>query len=44
MVERERRAATNELKGQAVRIVGESEGPWARLPRELDLTETALRS
>jgi transposase len=44
MAKRKRRASTLEFKEQAVRIVRESGKPIATVARELDLTETALRS
>src|SRR5687767_6609526 len=44
MAKRKRRAFTPEFKEQAVRIVRESGKPIATVARELDLTETALRS
>jgi transposase-like protein len=44
MAKRKRRAFTKEFKGQAVRIVRESGKPAGTVARELDLTETALRS
>jgi len=44
MAKRKRRAFTREFKDQAVRIVRESGKPIATVARELDLTETALRS
>ena len=44
MAKRKRRAFTVEFKEQAVRIVHESGKPIATVARELDLTETALRS
>ena len=44
MAKRKRRAFTTEFKEQAVRIVRESGKPIATVARELDLTETALRS
>ena len=44
MTKRKRRAFTTEFKEQAVRIVRESGKPIATVARELDLTETALRS
>ena len=44
MTKRKRRAFTLEFKEQAVRIVRESGKPIATVARELDLTETALRS
>jgi transposase len=44
MAKRKRRAFTREFKDQAVRIVRESKKPIATVARELDLTETALRS
>ena len=44
MAKRERRAFTREFKAQAVRIVRESGKSVPTVARELDLTETALRS
>jgi len=44
MAKRKRRAFTREFKAQAVRIVRESGKPVGTVARELDLTETALRS
>src|SRR5712691_1334123 len=44
MAKRKRRAFTKEFKAQAVRIVRESGKSVAAVARELDLTETALRS
>jgi transposase len=44
MAKRKRRAFTREFKDHAVRIVRESGKPIATVARELDLTETALRS
>src|SRR5262245_65876481 len=44
MAKRKRRAFTNEFKAQAVRIVRESGKSVGTVARELDLTETALRS
>ena len=44
MAKRKRRAFTTEFKAQAVRIVRESGKSVAVVARELDLTETALRS
>ena len=44
MAKRKRRAFTKEFKGQAVRIVRESGKSVGVVARELDLTETALRS
>lgn len=44
MAKRKRRAFTTEFKAQAVRIVRESGKPVGTVARELDLTETALRS
>ncbi len=44
MAKRKRRAFTTEFKAQAVRIVRESGKSVAAVARELDLTETALRS
>ncbi len=44
MAKRKRRAFTKEFKAQAVRIVRESDKSVAAVARELDLTETALRS
>jgi len=44
MAKRKRRAFTREFKAQAVRIVRESGKSVAVVARELDLTETALRS
>ena len=44
MAKRKRRAFTKEFKAQAVRIVRESGKPVGTVARELDLTETALRS
>ena len=44
MTKRKRRAFTKEFKVQAVRIVRESGKSVAAVARELDLTETALRS
>ena len=44
MAKRKRRAFTKEFKAQAVRIVRESGKAVGTVARELDLTETALRS
>jgi transposase len=44
MAKRKRRAFTKEFKAQAVRVVRESGKPVGTVARELDLTETALRS
>jgi transposase-like protein len=44
MAKRKRRSFTKEFKAQAVRIVRESGKPVGTVARELDLTETALRS
>jgi transposase-like protein len=44
MAKRKRRAFTREFKVQAVRIVRESGKSMGTVARELDLTETALRS
>src|SRR4029434_6012975 len=44
MAKRKRRAVTREFKAQAVRIVRESGKSVGVVARELDLTETALRS
>ena len=44
MAKRKQRAFTTEFKAQAVRIVRESGKSVAAVARELDLTETALRS
>src|SRR5258706_15578073 len=44
MAKRKRRAFTTEFKAQAVRIVRESGKSVGVVARELDLTETALRS
>jgi transposase len=44
MAKRKRRSFTKEFKAQAVRIVPESGKPVGTMARELDLTETALRS
>ena len=44
MAKRKRRSFTTEFKAQAVRIVRESGKPIGAVARELDLTETALRS
>src|SRR5213593_3015505 len=44
MAKRKRRAFTKEFKAQAVRIVRESGKSVGVVARELDLTETALRS
>ena len=44
MAKRKRRAFTTELKAQAVRMVRESGKSVGVVARELDLTETALRS
>ena len=44
MAKRKRRSFTVEFKAQAVKIVRESGKPIATVARELDLTETALRS
>jgi transposase len=44
MAKRKRRSFTKEFKAQAVRIVRESGKPVSTVARELDLTETALRS
>ncbi len=44
MAKRKRRSFTKEFKTQAVRIVRESGKAVGTVARELDLTETALRS
>ena len=44
MAKRKRRAFTNEFKAEAVRLVRESGKSVPTVARELDLTETALRS
>src|SRR6266852_9134445 len=44
MAKRKRRAFTKEFKAQAVRIVRQSGKAVGTVARELDLTETALRS
>jgi transposase len=44
MAKRKRRAFTNEFKAEAVRLVRESDKSVPTVARELDLTETALRS
>ena len=44
MAKRKRRSFTTEFKAQAVRIVRESGKAVGTVARELDLTETALRS
>src|SRR2546426_8667998 len=44
MAKRKRRAFTKEFKAQAFRIVRESGKSVTAVARELDLTETALRS
>ena len=44
MAKRKRRSFTTEFKAEAVRIVRESGKPVGTVARELDLTETALRS
>src|SRR5580765_453899 len=44
MAKRKRRAFTKEFKAQAVRVVRESGKAVGTVARELDLTETALRS
>jgi len=44
MAKRKRRSFTKEFKAQAVRVVRESGKPVGTVARELDLTETALRS
>ena len=44
MAKRKRRAFTTEFKAEAVRLVRESGKSVPRVARELDLTETALRS
>ena len=44
MAKRKRRSFTTEFKAQAVRLVRESEKTVGTVARELDLTETALRS
>jgi transposase len=44
MAKRKRRAFTKEFKAQAVRLVRESGKSIGAVARELDLTETALRS
>ena len=44
MAKRKRRAFTKDFKAQAVRIVQESGKAVGAVARELDLTETALRS
>ena len=44
MAKRKRRSFTTEFKAQAVRVVRESGKPVGTVARELDLTETALRS
>ena len=44
MAKRKRRSFTAEFKAQAVKIVRDSGKPIGTVARELDLTETALRS
>ena len=44
MAKRKRRAFTREFKAEAVRLVRESSKSVPTVARELDLTETALRS
>jgi transposase len=44
MAKRKRRAFTTEFKAEAVRLVRESGKSVPTVARELDLTETALRS
>jgi transposase len=44
MAKRKRRSFTKEFKAQAVHIVRDSGKPVGTVARELDLTETALRS
>jgi transposase len=44
MAKRKRRSFTKEFKAQAVRIVRDSGKSVGAVARELDLTETALRS
>ena len=44
MAKRNRRAFTKEFKAQAVKVVRESGKSVGAVARELDLTETALRS
>jgi transposase-like protein len=44
MAKRKRRAFTTEFKAEAVRLVRESRKSVPTVARELDLTETALRS
>jgi transposase len=44
MAKRKRRAFTTEFKAEAVRVVRESGKSVPTVARELDLTETALRS
>src|SRR3989442_11538934 len=44
MAKRKRRAFTKEFKAEAVRLVRESSKSVPTVARELDLTETALRS
>ena len=44
MAKRKRRSFTKEFKDQAVRIIRESGKPISTVARDLDLTETALRS
>jgi len=44
MAKRKRRSFTKEFKAQAVRVVRQSGKPVGTVARELDLTETALRS
>ena len=44
MAKRKRRAFTTEVKAEAVRLVRESGKSVPTVARELDLTETALRS
>jgi len=44
MAKRKRRAFTKEFKAEAVRLVRESGKSVPTVARELDLTETALRS
>src|SRR5438046_10130493 len=44
MAKRKRRAFTREFKAEAVRLVRESGKSVPTVARELDLTETALRS
>jgi transposase len=44
MAKRKRRAFTSEFKAEAVRLVRDSGKSVPTVARELDLTETALRS